>query len=196
MEGARRLPVDAWLERAAAFYGPSIDLTRVRVKGSWLVLGRHGTAWTCNETIRFKRSRVVADLPSEATLIHELAHVWEHQTGQAQLLAGLREQLGRLLLGRDPYDYGGPDGVRAATDLTSFSKEAQAQVVTELWRSRNGATTDRRGVPFSTPGYVGDLERLVVGAGIGARATPRRTVASVIDGAVAHVVNAVLEVIG
>jgi hypothetical protein len=36
----------------------------------------------------------------------------------------------------------------------------------------------------------------VVGAGIGARATPRRTVASVIDGAVARVVNAVLEVIG
>ena len=45
-----------------------------------------------------------AEEPSWATLIHELGHVWEHQTGQAQLLRGVIEQIGRRL-GRDPYDF-------------------------------------------------------------------------------------------
>jgi hypothetical protein len=188
-------PIDRWLERAASFFGPSLDLSRVRVRGSWLVLGPPRTAWTCSDVVRFKRPRAVDELPSESTLIHELAHVWEHQSGQAQLLKGFVEQVGRLL-GGDPYDFGGPDGVRRATSLTSFTKEGQAQIVTELWRSRNGATEDRRGVPFSTPGYVNDLDRLVEGAGIRARARARRTVAGTIDAAVARVVNAIADAIG
>jgi len=188
-------PPDEWLERAATFYGPSIDLSRVRFKSSWLVLGRPGTAWTCNEVVRFKRPRGEAQPASEATLIHELAHVWQHQSGQAQLLRGMVEQVGRLL-GNDPYDYGGPDGVRMATTLTSFTKEGQAQIVTELWRSQNGYPADREQVRFSRPGYVADLTRLVRGAGIGTSATARQTFVGTLDAAVARAVNAVADVLG
>ena len=160
-------PIDEWLTRAQQFYGPSVDFSRVRVGASRLVLGPSGTAWTCNDVIRFKRAKAAKDLPSESTLIHELGHVWEHQTGQAQLLRGIIEQIGRRF-GRDPYDYGGPEGLRRATALTSFTKEGQAQILTELWKSKHGQQkSDRKGVPFSTPGYVEDLERLVTGAGIG-----------------------------
>jgi hypothetical protein len=105
------------------------------------------------------------------------------------------EQVGRLL-GNDPYDFGGPDGVREATTLTSFTKESQAQIVTELWRSQNGFSTDRKQVRFSRPGYVADLTRLVRGAGIGTRATARRTFVGTLDAAVARVVNAVANVLG
>jgi hypothetical protein len=183
-------PVDEWLKGAAAFYGPSVDLSRVTVRTSRLVLGPPGTAWTCNEVIRFKRPKAGEGAPTEAVLIHELGHVWEHQSGQAQLLRGIVEQIGRRL-GRDPYDFGGPDGVRAATDLTRLLKESQARIIEEYWRAQHRYATDRRGVPFATDGYGDDLERLVRGAGIGVRSRSRRTVWSIIDGAVARVVNAV-----
>lgn len=198
MEGAAgevRFPPDDWLERAAMFYGPSIDLSRVRFRMSRWVLGPPGTAWTCNDVVRFKRPRGADQPPSEATFIHELAHVWQHQSGQAQLLRGMLEQVGRVL-GNDPYDFGGPDGVRKATTLTSFTKEGQAQVVTELWKSQNGYPADRKQVRFSRPGYVADLKRLVGEAGIGTRVTTRRTFVGTVDAAVARVVNAVADVLG
>jgi hypothetical protein len=185
-------PIDEWLSRAMSFYGSSIDFSRVRVGASRLVLGRPGTAWTCNNVIRFKRARRAEDLPHESTLIHELAHVWEHQNGQAQLLKGATEQIGRIL-GRDPYDFGGPRGVKGASTLTSFTKEGQAQIVTEWWRAERGFRADRKGVPFSTPGYVEDLRRLVVGAGIDTgRAATRPGPINPFDAAIGSIVNRML----
>jgi hypothetical protein len=184
-------PIDEWMERARSFFGPSIDFPKVKTRTSRLVLGPSGTAWTCNNVIRFKRPRRRDEFPRESTLIHELGHVWEHQSGQAQLLRGLVEQIGRLL-GRDPYDFGGPAGVRGAGTLSAFNKESQAQIIVEYWKSKNDYDNDRKGVPFSTPGYVGDLQRLVESAGIGTKAAARRTVAGTIDAAVARFVNAVV----
>jgi hypothetical protein len=184
-------PVDAWLSDAGGYYGPSIDFTKVRVRGSWVVFGPTGSGWTCNTVVRFKRPRGVADLPDEPTLIHELGHVWEHQTGQAQVLKGLVEQTGRLL-GRDPYDFGGAEGVKRAKRLTDLSKESQAQILMECWKSQNGYDSDSNGVPFSTPGYVEDLRRLVDGAGIGTNSKRRRTFAGLIDSGLARLVNAAL----
>lgn len=187
-------PVDEWLSAAKVFYGPSLNFAKVRVRGSWAVFGPAGTGWTCNTVIRFKRARRTEDLPDEPTLIHELGHVWEHQTGQAQVLKGLVEQTGKLL-GRDPYDFGGSEGVKRAGRLTEFSKESQAQIVMEYWMSQHGYGSDSNGVSFSTPGYVEDLRRLVLGAGIGSASRGRRTFAGLIDSAVAHLVNGVLRVV-
>ncbi len=184
-------PVDEWLARARDFFGPSLDLSRVKVTTSPWVLGPRGSAWTCNTVVRFRRPTRAEDLPSEATLIHELAHVWEHRTGQAQVLSGLLEQL-RSRFGRDPYDFGGPAGLRDAKVLTRFSKEGQAQILTELWKAQHGYQTDHKQVPFSTPGYVEDLRRLVQGAGIGTSDRSRRTFAGVLDSGIARLVNVVL----
>jgi hypothetical protein len=173
-------PLDVWLTEARAFYGPSIDFSVVRISTSWAVLGPSGTGWTCNDVVRFKRARRAADLPRQSTLIHELGHVWEHQTGQVQLLGGLIEQVGRRF-GRDPYDYGGPDGVARAQRLTAFAKEAQAQILSEYWKATHGYERDRKGIPFVTPGYVENLRRLVSGAGIGTAASGRRGLGSVLD---------------
>jgi hypothetical protein len=184
-------PVDEWLRKAADFFGPALDLDRVRIGTSPWVIGPPGTAWTCNTVVRFKRPDRAADLPSEATLIHELAHVWEHRAGQAQILMGSLEQV-RRRFGHDPYDFGGPAGVRDAETLAGFSKEGQAQILTELWRAEHGHATDRKDIPFSTPGYVEDLRRLAEGAGIGTADPVRRTVAGVLDAGIAKLVNVVL----
>lgn len=188
-------PIDQWISGAKAYYGPSIDFGKVRVRQSSAVFGPAGTGWTCNTVIRFKRAHRPQDLPDEPTLIHEFGHVWEHQTGQAQLLKGMVEQTGKLL-GHDPYDFGGPAGVKRARRLTDFSKESQAQILMEYWMSQRGYDSDSNGVPFSTPGYVQDLRRLVQGAGIGSESRRRRTFAALIDSGVAHIVNAVLRLAG
>ena len=184
-------PLDAWLAGAREFYGPSIDFSPVRIRSSRAVFGPSGSAWTCNDVVRFKRPRRAEDLPHESTLNHELGHVWEHQTGQLQLLGGLVEQIGRRL-GRDPYDYGGPEGVARADRLTTFKKEAQAQILTEYWRATHGHAKDRKQVPFATQGYVENLRRLVEGAGIGTRGVGRRGPGGALDAAVAGLVNAIL----
>jgi hypothetical protein len=184
-------PVEEWLVRAKDFFGPSLDVARVEVKASRWVLGSSTSGWTCSTVIRFKRPSRAEDLPSEATLIHELGHVWEHLAGQTQLLSGLVEQVGKLF-GRDPYDFGGPVGLRDAETLTGFSKESQAQIMTELWKSEHGYAVDRKEVPFSSAGYVDDLRRLVRDAGIGTEDPTRRTLAGAIDSGVARLVNAVL----
>jgi len=184
-------PVDEWLRKAEDFFGPALDLDRVRITSSPWVIGPPGTGWTCNTVVRFKRPTRAADLPSQATLIHELAHVWEHRSGQAQVLSGLLEQV-RRRFGHDPYDFGGPAGIRHAKTLARFSKEGQAQILTELWRAEHGHATDRKDVPFSTPGYVEDLRRLVRDAGIGTSDPVRRTVAGVLDRGMATLVNVVL----
>lgn len=184
-------PVDDWLRKAKDFFGPSLDLGRVKVTASPWVWGRRGSAWTCNNVVRFRRPIRAEDLPSEATLIHELAHVWEHRAGQAQVLSGFLEQM-RSRFGRDPYDFGGPDGLRDAKVLTRFSKEGQAQIVTELWKAQHGYLTDRKKVPFATPGYVDDLRRLVQSAGIGTSDRTRRTFAGVLDSGTATLVNFIL----
>ncbi len=117
--------------------------------------------------------------------------MWEHRAGQAQILVGSVEQL-RRRLGHDPYDFGGPEGVRGATTLARFSKEGQAQILTELWRAEHGHPTDRKHIPFSTPGYLEDLRRLARDAGIGTSDPVRRTVAGVLDAGLARLVNVVL----
>jgi hypothetical protein len=187
-------PISEWLEEAKGFFGPSVDFTGVRVKTSRLVLGGRGTGFTCNRVIRFKRPRREEELPKQSTLVHELGHVWEHQDGRAQLLRGFVEQIGKRL-GRDPYDYGGPEGVAGAKDLRAFTLESQAQIMQELWKARHGEATDKRGNAFTTA-YVEDLQRLVDGAGIGSAAPRGKTLASRVDGVVARIVNAVVDLGG
>ena len=97
------------------------------------------------------------------------------------------------MFGRDPYDFGGPAGVRGGTELSRFKKEGQAEIIRDYWLSTHGYPSDMRGIAFSTPGYVGDLRRLVEGAGIGL-APPRKrsSIGAAIDSIAAWVVNAIL----
>ncbi len=122
------------------------------------------------------------DDPAMPTVIHELAHCWQHQTGRRQLTRGALEQLlftllgwWLLVLGRsplyDPYDYGGPDGLAGATSLRAFRLEAQATIIEDYWRATAGGARCLRGHTLYGPDgsptpYARDLARLCRGAGI------------------------------
>ena len=85
-------PIDDWMAEAAQFYGPSVDLTGVRgvePPGP----GTAGTAFTCNQVIRFKRLGSSRS-PSSSTLVHELGHVWEHQDDGRNCCAGSSSRSG------------------------------------------------------------------------------------------------------
>jgi hypothetical protein len=179
------------LEAAGRFYGRAVDLSKVRVKSSPLVLGG-ATAWTCNDVVRFKAKR--AEDVDPGTFIHEIGHVWEHQSGQAQLLKGLVEQAGRLR-GKDPYNFGGAAGASRTARLQDLTKESQAMILQEYWRSLQGETADTDGNAFS-PEYVADLRRLTEGAGVGSAPAGRRGPASWIDAAAAAITNGVLALLG
>jgi hypothetical protein len=184
--------MDAMLRQAAEFFGPSIDLTQVSLRSTSISVGRR--PWTADNVIRFHASTPLGD-PDMATIVHELAHVWQYQNGNLQLLHGLAEQTERAL-GKDPYDYGGAAGVRAAVEegapLQSFNNESQARIVEDCWSSLHGATVGRTGDEY-TEEYVEDLRTLVAGAGIGtlppSGASPIETVA----GAVVNVAVSGLE---
>ena len=194
--------------RAGRFYGPSIDFSGVTVQLTRVAIGRR--PWTANNTIR-----LVAETPEEssnrasgaagerghnlpggagtavATLVHELAHVWQYQNGNLQLWRGVIDQA-NYWLGRNPYDYGGAAGIRAAVTagrpLTSFSNESQAQILQDYWSALNlTEATGYRKEPF-TPGYVEDLRALVEGAGVGTRPP---TGANSLETAAGRVVNRV-----
>jgi hypothetical protein len=185
-------PIDQLLRRAASFYGTSIDMSRVTVTSSSAIVD--GRPWTNGNTIRFPRPTVIESCPDLETMIHELAHVWEHQNGETQILSGAVEQVGCLLVpGYNPYDFGGPAGVQGADALQGFSKEGQAQIIQNYWRTRMGFTADTGGVPF-TAAYVADLRRLVRGAGIGTTAPTgaTSTVGGQVDSILGGIVNGIL----
>jgi hypothetical protein len=184
------------LQDAAEFFGPSIDFRSVTVKASLAII--KGRPWTAGNTIRFGRPNQTGSGPDLETVIHELGHVWEHQNGQTQIISGAVEQLGRLLVpGYNPYDYGGPTGVSGGRQLPQYSKEGQAQILQNYWRSVHGFSTDAGGHSF-TPAYAADLQRLVTAAGIGSSAprAPTRTAGGIVDSIVVALVNISLALFG
>ena len=80
--------------------------------------------------------------------------------------------------------------------MSDFKKEGQAEIIRDYWLSLHEFPSDVRGVPFTTPGYVDDLRRLVQGAGIGTTAPHGGSAAAAVDGVVAKVVNAVVRLVG
>jgi hypothetical protein len=120
-------------EAARTVFGDSLDYRRVRV-GESAVLGAFGYARTPFETAYFPPGATASPgyLP---WLIHELGHVWETEHGVAftrKLWWALHAAAG------NPYDYGGPAGLRraAATGrrFEDFNTEQQAEICRDAYR--------------------------------------------------------------
>ena len=117
------------LEQTRAFWGDALDLEPIRIVDDRFAR-LTGRAFVVHDTIHWlEPAPRAADPDTMSTVIHELAHCWQHQTGRWQLTRGLIEQtlytlfgwwlvgLGRKAL-YDPYDYGGPVGLTRAGTRT------------------------------------------------------------------------------
>jgi hypothetical protein len=179
------------LSQAKEFYGSSIEFSKVIIKNSPFV--SNSRPWTCGNVIRVSKA-LPDSTPSieNASLIHELCHVWQHQHGQPVFLTAAAEQVLAILYRRfDPYDFGGPSRLARPCRLSNFLPESQAQILAEYWKSQHGFKRDRLDNPFSKE-YVENLRRLVQETRISLAVPVRASTASRIDSAVCQVVNTVL----
>ncbi|MCG8467107.1 MAG: hypothetical protein MJB57_02725 [Gemmatimonadetes bacterium] len=167
---------------ARSFWGDALDFGPIRFVDS-RAARLTGRAFVTHNTIHWPGPSPRDPSPrTMATVVHELAHCWQYQTGRWQLTRGIVEQslftlLGWWLLalgGRalyDPYDYGGPTGLAVTTRLASLRLEAQAAVIEDCFKLRSGHFAGARGASFRdedgdvTP-YAADLERLCRDAGL------------------------------
>ena len=102
-------------------------LTRAFVPGRWF--GRDWIVWPCRTLVD---DIAAADLNRQATLIHELVHVWQAQSGVNLLF-------GKLRAGDGPtaYVYAATEG----SDWCSLNIEQQAMVVEHRFRRSRGLAT-------------------------------------------------------
>jgi hypothetical protein len=116
---------------ARAVFGEALNLDRVRVHARpRFFFQPKGTAMSPNGHVYYHARDCRADFacgPAPmAWLIHELAHVWQHQTGQWVLLRGMVERR---------YDYG---RLTMASRFADFGLEQQASIVEDYYRQTMG----------------------------------------------------------
>lgn len=128
--GWRRLTTG---ERAAAreVFADALDYDRIRLYDrAFMPLQPRGTAIAPNGAIYFRRCDCLDDFAvgwrSMAWLVHELTHVWQHQTGVWVMLRGMVERR---------YRYGRLDPTRR---LERWGIEQQAAIVEDWFRITRG----------------------------------------------------------
>ncbi|SFR79263.1 hypothetical protein [Sphingomonas jatrophae] len=141
-EIARRLTTGE-LRYAVEIFGSSIDYTKVLVHNTEAYFFQPSdTAITPNGEIYFPQESYKPDfslkLTDAAWLIHELAHVWQHQRG---MWVRTRGMLNRT------YDYG--DLATATRSFLSYGIEQQASIVGDYFRLRHGLGPTRGQGPIS-----------------------------------------------
>ncbi|HEY0413022.1 MAG TPA: hypothetical protein VGD66_07765 [Allosphingosinicella sp.] len=119
-------------------YRGSVDLSRVRiVAGRAGLFSLSGRPFTLGDRIYLKGFDPAARVD---VLVHECCHVWQHQREGISYIGGaILAQLGK---GRGAYDWQAER--RAAKAWPQFNREAQAQLVQDLFRDggRAGRTGD------------------------------------------------------
>lgn len=115
------------LTEAHGVFGSSINFELVRID-EYAALG---PSWSKREYTSFHTINGWGGI-DDATLIHELTHVWQYQqAGAIYMPQALHAQ------GAGGYQYGGAEGLkeakRAGKDLLSFNREQQAQIVEDFY---------------------------------------------------------------
>lgn len=144
------------LAAAREVFGEAVDWARVRIFArGFTPFQPRNIAVTPNGAIYFRaedhREDFSTDWRDMAWLMHELVHVWQHQTGVWVIPRGLWERR---------YDYGALD---PAKPLRRYGIEQQAAIVEDwfrltrgqrAWRGSGSAADYRAVIPF-LPGRAG-----------------------------------------
>lgn len=138
------------LSDAAAFYGDSVDFTRVRVLVGDPVMEK---SFVFHQ--RVKIGGDADECPARRTLVHEFGHVWQYQHGQWQATMGLIDQIRHLR--QDVYELDAQrviDAAREGRTIDWFIREKQAELFEHAWHLRVHGD-----VPFD-PEYAAAVRKL------------------------------------
>lgn len=131
-------------------FGGSIDMTRVKIHdGKFIFFQPNDSGMTPNGQI-YVSGTYSADYAGEppqrqAFFIHEMVHVWQHQTGV--LAAGVIGSAIIEIIGRaGDYDSAYPYVLEEAKDLTEYGLEQQASIVEDYFRLTKLDLQPRRAV--------------------------------------------------
>lgn len=132
---ARRLTAGE-LAAARTVFGAAVDWDRVRIHArGFTPFQPSGVAVSPLGAVHFRRADHLPDFSVSwdkmAWLIHELAHVWQYQTGVRVILRGLWERR---------YEYGVLDPARP---LHRYGIEQQAAIVEDWFRQTRGVPPHR-----------------------------------------------------
>lgn len=112
-------------------FGDSMVLDNIRIiEGRSGLFGINLRAFVLGNTIYMKRHT------TPQVLVHECVHVWQYQHLGPRYAA---DALGaQLLLGNSAYDWKA-ELARGKSDWRDFNKEAQAQMIQEIWMQGNSS---------------------------------------------------------
>jgi len=116
---------------AAGLFGDAIDHDRVRLhRAKWwpfqprrYVMAPDGHIWFHPDGGAWRDDFALASLDLQALLVHELAHVWQHQSGV------------NLLLRRHPFCRYAYD-LKPGKPLSRYGIEQQAMIIEDAFRMR------------------------------------------------------------
>ena len=148
-------------ERAIAqpIFGSSIDYDLVRLD-LWAVLG---PSWTGREYVSMHTINGWGGKITNATLIHELTHVWQYEKmGAAYMSRALHAQ---AVQGDAAYSYGGVSGLNAnaSKGLSAYNPEAQGNIVQDYYKLTageevEGGSITAADIPSYQP-YIDELKK-------------------------------------
>ncbi|QSQ19297.1 hypothetical protein JY651_28620 [Pyxidicoccus parkwayensis] len=141
VEPVGRKLTGAELAALRSVYGDSIDYSRIRIKeGNAGLLTLSGRPFTLGDTIYVPRKHLPL---TEALLVHESAHVWQHQNGGTDYMS---ESLAGQYLG---YGYDFAKALREGTPWAEMNPEQQAELLEQAFRQGCFATPPK---PFIVNG--------------------------------------------
>lgn len=120
---------------AAGVFGPALDCERVTLRrGKWfpfqprhIVMAPDGHVWFHPRGPEWRDDFAAAGLASRALLVHELVHVWQHQSGV------------NLILRRRPFARYAYLPLVAGKPFTAYNVEQQACIVADAFFIGHGA---------------------------------------------------------
>ena len=141
VEPVGRKLTDSELAALRSVYGDSLDASRIRIKeGNAGLLTLSGRPFSLGDTLYIPRKHLPL---TESLLIHESAHVWQHQHGGTDYMS---ESLAGQYLG-DGYDYA--KALRQGTPWVEMNPEQQAELLEQAFRQGCFATPPK---PFLVNG--------------------------------------------
>ncbi|QSQ24881.1 hypothetical protein JY651_08060 [Pyxidicoccus parkwayensis] len=126
VEPVGRKLADSELAALRSVYGDALDYSRIRIKeGNAGLLTMSGRPFTLGDTIYIPRKHLPL---TEELLVHESAHVWQHQNGGTDYMS---ESLVGQYLG-DGYDYA--KALREGMPWAEMNPEQQAELLEQAFR--------------------------------------------------------------
>jgi hypothetical protein len=149
------------IETLSSVYGAAVDYGKVRIRKGG-ILTAFDYAVTLYNVVFFPRDLYSDDISGDKAghtdlLVHEVCHVWQHQTQPYHWAYALREH---MRYGKSVYRY----DIEAHESLLDYRWEQQGQILQDYYRARakdNGAVTRYEAVIYQAiprPGVYGGEE--------------------------------------